>query len=68
MKWLLRLDLERIRRNLEVTTGTPQTDDDVARLLAGMKVWRKDEQWFSADGAMLRNFLDGEILEKRPAT
>ena len=67
MKYLLRLDLERVRSNLESTRGAPQTHDDVMRLLAGMKVWRRDEEWFMADGTAMRNFLDGEVLENRPA-
>lgn len=64
MTHLVRLDLERIRRNLEAREGSPQTDDDVMRLLAGMKVWRKDAQWFCASAAAVSSFLTGEVLER----
>jgi hypothetical protein len=62
---LTRLDLERIRPNLERTTGAPQTHEDVLRLLAGLKVWRRDEDWFTADDNAVRQFIDGEVLERR---
>ena len=67
MKQLVRLDLERIRRNLEAATAAPQTHDDVLRLLAVRKVWRKDEHWFIADEAAVRMFSQGEVVEKRSA-
>ena len=64
-KYLVRLDLERMRRNLETTTGTPQTQEDALRLLAAMKIWRRDEDWFSAAESALHIFLEGEVLEKK---
>ena len=67
MKWLLRLDLERVRRNLGATTRGTRTEDDVLRLLAELKVWRKSDEWFVADDPVMRTFLDGDVLEKRPA-
>ena len=48
MRYLLRLDLERIRLNLEDTARAPQTDDDVMRLLAGLGVWRQSDEWWGA--------------------
>jgi hypothetical protein len=67
MKYLVRLDLDRIGLNLAAATRTPQTEEDILRLLATRKVWRRDEQWFTADESALRDFLDDEVLEKRPA-
>jgi hypothetical protein len=63
MTHLVRLDLERVRVNLELTTGTPQTEQDVLRLLAALKVRQRNGDWFTADDAALRQFLDGEVLE-----
>jgi hypothetical protein len=63
---LLRLDLDRIRKNLEQSVGGAQTDDDVLRLLAGMRVWRQDEDWFLADETAAGGFRHGEVREKRP--
>jgi hypothetical protein len=65
MTYLLRLDLERLRTNLERTTGVPHSHEDVLRLLAGMKVWRHDDDWFTADENALRQFIDDEVLDRR---
>jgi hypothetical protein len=65
MSYLLRLDLERIRRNLEDAAEAPQTEDDMMRLLAGMRVWRHSDDWWGADEAAVRNFREGEVLERR---
>jgi hypothetical protein len=68
MRWLVKLDLERMRQNLELTTGTPKTEEDVLRLLGAMKIRRRDDDdWFLADQSALHIFLDGEMLEKRAA-
>jgi len=64
MRYLLRLDLERIRLNLE-GIGAPHTEDDVARLLAGFGLWRVNDDWWGADGSALKHFLPDEILERR---
>ena len=63
---LLRLDLDRIRRNLERCSDSPQSDDDVYRFLAVMKVRRHDEQWFLADEEAVTGFRAGEVVERRP--
>ena len=65
MRYLLRIDLDLIRRNLEQTAGVPQTADDVMRLMAGMGVWRQSDEWWGADEAILRNFREGEIIERK---
>lgn len=62
---LVRLDLGLIRRNLELSTGVPQGDDEVMRLLAGMGAWRHNEEWWGAGEAALATFREGEILERR---
>jgi hypothetical protein len=67
MQFVVRLDLERIRVNLERALEQPQTGEDVHRLLAAFGVWRKNEEWFGASEAALTNFVDGEVLEKRPS-
>ena len=66
MTHVVRLDLELIRRNLEAATGSPQTHEDVMRLLAMRRVWRQDEEWFTADEAALAEFADAEVLDRRP--
>ena len=66
MPYLLRLDLERIRMNLQRSVGTPHSHEDVLRLLATMQVWRhNDDDWVTADENALRQFVDGEVLERR---
>ena len=65
MAYLIRLDLECLRANVERSLGVPQSHEDVLRLLAGMRVWRHDDEWFTADENALRQFIDGEVLEKR---
>ena len=62
---LLRLDLDLIRRNLEDAAEAPQTEDDVLRLLAGLGLWRHSDEWWGADDAAVRNFREGEIIERR---
>lgn len=67
MQYLIRLDLDRIRRNLDATGSKLHDIEDVHRLLATIQVRRHDEQWFIGDEACLRGFEDGEVLEKQPA-
>ena len=63
MTYLLRLGLDRIRANVELTSGTPQSEAEVLRLLAAMGVLERDEKWFVARDSSLRGFLDGEVLD-----
>ena len=65
-QYLLRLDLEALRRNLEATAEAPQSIDDVLRLLAGLGVWRQSDQWWGAGEGALVNLREAEVLEKRP--
>ena len=67
MRILCRLDLERMRRNLELSTGTPQTEEDVLRHLAAIGVWRRNDEWFAADPETLDRCGEGEVLERRYA-
>jgi len=68
MVYLLRLDLDLIRRNLEDTAEAPQTEDDVMRLMAGLGVWRQSDEWWGAEEPALKNFRHGEIIERRQQT
>ena len=63
MVHLLRLDFERIRQNPERTTDTPQSDEDVLRVLAARGVWRQRADWWGAKAESLRLFAEGEVLE-----
>ncbi len=65
MTFLLRLDLERIRRNLEAATGQPHGDEDVLRELAARGVWRHNEEWWGATQEAAERFAAGELLERR---
>ena len=64
--YLLRLDLERIRRNLSATAPGGVTDDDLLRALATRGAWRRNDEWWAGSGAALKNFGEGEIIERRP--
>ena len=64
MTYLLRLDVDRIRRNLERASGGPQTEYNALRALARRSVWRQDERWWRADEKALRAFDEGEVLEQ----
>jgi hypothetical protein len=66
MSVLLRLDLDRVRINLEAVARVPQTEEDVLRFLAAMGVSRRDEQWFVTTEATSRAFSADELLETRP--
>ena len=66
MRYLLRLDLERIRRNLSDTATQQVTDDDVFRALAERGVWRHNDDWWGASEAAVGRFGDGEVLQKQP--
>lgn len=70
MTYLLRLDLERVRRNLETATGSACSDDDLYRALAARRVWCQSDDWWGAGPRALSLFGEGEILERRdePAT
>ena len=35
------------------------------RLLAGMGVWRHNDDWWGAEDVVLENFRDGEVIERR---
>ena len=65
MHYLLRLDLERLRRNLSQTTTSLVTEDDLYRLLTTRGVWRHSDEWWGATEASLQKFGEGEILERR---
>ena len=65
MRYLLRLDLERIRLNLEDTAEAPQSLDDAHRLLAGLGVWRHSDEWWAAESSTLKHFRPGEIIDSR---
>jgi hypothetical protein len=65
MTWLLRLDLDRIRANLQAPGGPPRTYEDVVRLLASRGVWRYGDHWWGAQAAALALFDDGEVVEAR---
>jgi hypothetical protein len=67
MRIFLRLDLERMRHNLQQSTGTPHTEEDVLRHLAGVGVWRKNDDWWAAGPETLDRFGEGEVLERRGA-
>jgi hypothetical protein len=67
LDWVVRLDLERIRRNMPDEKGTPLDEEVVYRFLAAIGVKRKDEAWWWASDEALLNLRDGEVLEKRPA-
>lgn len=64
MKYLLRLDLAHIRRNLERVNGFAFTDDDVLRTLATRGVWRQSDDWWGATESALTDFREGEIVQK----
>ena len=66
MTYLLRLDVERIRLNLANTTSLVE-DDDLLRKLSARGVWRHNDQWWGATEAAIRNFEEGEIIERRLA-
>jgi hypothetical protein len=66
VKYLVRLDLARVQSNSESATGTPMTDEDVLRLLATRRVWRRDEEWWTAEAEALSAFGAGEVLETQP--
>ena len=60
----VRLDLERIRLNLEKSAGAPQTHEDVLRLIASLGLRRKDEAWFVGVEPVSRAFFEDEVLER----
>jgi hypothetical protein len=64
---LLKLDVERVRQNLERTAGQPQTQTDALRFIAMMDVHQRDGGWFEATEATSRAFADDEVIERRPA-
>ena len=68
LNWIVRLDLERVRRSMPDDEGAPIDEEVVYRFLAAIGVRRKDEDWWWATDEALVNFVDGEVLEKRPAT
>jgi hypothetical protein len=51
--------------NVQRSAGTPHSHEDVLRLLATMQVWRHNDDWFTADENAFRQFVDGEVLERR---
>ena len=61
------LDLKGIRRKTEVSAAAPQTEEDVLRHLAGIGVWRKNDEWWSASPEALDGLGEGEVLERRGA-
>ena len=66
MTYRLRLDMERIRRNMAESSGTAEfTDDDLYRALAARGVWRIDDQWWGVKEEAVRNFGPDEIIEQR---
>jgi hypothetical protein len=65
--WVVRLDLDRVRRNMPDEKGDPLDEEVVYRFLAAIGVKRKDDHWWWATEESLLNFRDGEVLEKRPA-
>ena len=65
MRYLLRLDLDLIRRNLGDTAEAPPTEDDVMRLLAGLGLWRHSDEWWGADEAALKNLREGDVIERK---
>ena len=66
MRYLLRLDLDRVRHNLANRTTAAVTDDDVYRLLSHRGVWCHSDVWWGATERSLSHFHDGEILQKVP--
>jgi hypothetical protein len=64
---LLRLDIERVRFNLERSAGDPQTPEDALRFIERMGVLRRDGGWFEATPATAGAFTPDEVLERRPA-
>jgi hypothetical protein len=66
MRYLLRLDLDRVRRNLAATTTSVVTDDDVHRVLTQRGVWRHSDEWWGASQGSLAHFSAGEIVQKVP--
>jgi hypothetical protein len=64
MSYLLRLDLDLIRRNLASKTSAAVTDDDVYRLLTQRGVWRHSDDWWGASEPAVSHFIEGEIVEK----
>ena len=64
MTYLLRLDLDRVLRNLAATSTRVVTDDDVYRVLTQRGVWRHSDEWWGATAKALTQFRHGEIVEK----
>jgi hypothetical protein len=64
---LLRLDIERVRLNLERTAGEPQTLEDAVRFIARMGVRLREGGWFEATPATAAAFTADEVLERRDA-
>lgn len=67
LTWLVRLDLERVRRNMPDEAGNPLDEEVVRRFLAVIGVRGKGDGWWRASDEALLNFRDGEVLEKRAA-
>ena len=66
MDYFVKLDVERIRLDLERVTERPQTNEHVVEFVEALGLRRRDEVWFWAKEESLVNFLEGEVLEKRP--
>jgi hypothetical protein len=64
MSYLLRLDLDRVRRNLSNTTTRLMNDDELYRELARRGVWRHNDEWWGGTEAALRYFREGEVVTK----
>ena len=67
MKYLVRLDLDLIRRNLALADPSAG-DEDVLRALAQRGVSRRSDEWWVATAEALGRFGDGEVLQKVEAT
>ena len=65
MAHLLRLDLDRIRQNLQEATGSPQTEEDVLRALAARGAGAT-RRLVGATEQALGRFGDAEIVERKP--
>ena len=61
--YLLRLDVERVQRNLEEATRVPHSVDDAETFIRGLGLQRHQdgERW--VDVAELGTFLAGEVVE-----